>query len=211
MRETAGRQPWWYWAVIGTLLLVGVGAWCSSSNGSNAAILASPRQHDDEGDPTVDELAAEFRQFREEVSQLEPLEQQEVWQGLHDRADSLAERTLFRFFSLALDQQEMLVDRTIDRVDARRRMYMEMGWGQPGGSPPQPGEGRDRWPVREVTGAADWNRPFAELSLEERLAARRDMWEDATMRAHAMRYELYRLMGERRKVRGLPEMMRRWG
>jgi hypothetical protein len=56
-----------------------------------------------------------------------------------------------------------------------------------------------------------WNRPFEELPLEERLASRREMWTDATPQAYAMRTEFMRLLAERRKQRGIPEPVRRWG
>jgi hypothetical protein len=62
-----------------------------------------------------------------------------------------------------------------------------------------------------VSSIPEFNRPFAELSLEERLALRRDMWQDATQQADAMRNEFFRLLSERRKLRGLPEPVRRFG
>jgi hypothetical protein len=49
------------------------------------------------------------------------------------------------------------------------------------------------------------------LSLEERLASRHELWQDSTQQAHAMRNEFFRLMGERRRARGMPEPVRRFG
>src|SRR5687767_6025939 len=207
MQETPSQPPKWYWIAVGGLLLVGAGALASVRKTPEHYAVRAPRSlRDSDREPTVEELAADFRQFRAEVAQLTPDEQREVWDSLQQGTRSLSEQTLYTFFALPEDEQQAIIDRTIDRSDARRRAWQEQaGGGFPGG-PPDAG----RWPIREVSGNPD-NRTFGELSLEERLALRRDMWEDATQQAHAMRAEFSRLMNERRKARGLPEPFRRFG
>lgn len=209
MNEPASRQPFWYWGIVGLLLLAGAGALSTSADRSSMTSASSYEEArtapDGVWEPSVEELAADFREFRQEVSQLTLPEQQEVWQSLGQRTESLAEQTLYTFFALPDERQQELLDRAIDRFEVRRRQWHERGgWGGGEG-------GSGRWPVREVSGDPDFNRPFAELSLEERLSVRRDMWQDATQQAHAMRSEFFRLLSERRRLRGLPEMVRRFG
>jgi hypothetical protein len=207
MNNSAARQPFWYWGAIGLLMLVGAGAVATSTGGPiaihyNAVAASKGANHE----ASVEELAEEFHKFRQEVSQLTPQQQQEVWQNRRSRTESLAEQTLYTFFALPADKQQELIDRTIDRIEVRRSEWEARGWTFQGGGE----HGHGRWPAREVSGEAEESRPFAELSLEERLALRRDMWEDATMQAYAMRSEFFRLVSERRQDRGIPEPYRRW-
>jgi hypothetical protein len=190
-------------------LLVGAGALASVRKTPEHYSVRAPRSlRDSDREPTVEELAADFREFRAEVAQLTPDDQREVWDSLQQGTRSLAEQTLYTFFALPEDEQQAIIDRTIDRSEARRRAWQEFnGNGYPGG-PPDAG----RWPIREVSDTPDY-RTFEELNLEERLALRRDLWNDATPQAHAMRAEFFRLSNERRKARGLPESFpfRRFG
>jgi hypothetical protein len=212
MNESNRCHGIWYWAATALLLVAGAGA-LTTSGRKPVAIFYDTASRPDHNptEPTVQELTDHFRQFRSEVGQLTPRQQDEVWQSLRDRTESLAERTLYTFFGLPSAQQQELLDRTVDRFEARRQMWLQ--WQERGGwaGSPRHEHGSGGWPVREVSGEPDWSRPFAELSIEERLALRRDMWEDTTLQAHAMRSEFLRLVNERRKERGLPEPVRRYG
>jgi hypothetical protein len=198
MNEPAPRSAW-YWIAILLLFLAGAGALWSPGRAATRSV-AIRSVHRPSTFPTLDELTEEFHIFRQEVAQLTREEQLKVWQSLTERTESLSEQTFYAFFSLPESEQRELVDRTIDRMERRRQAWLAMGW--------QPGAER---PPREVLGEDEWNRPFSEMSLEERLALRRDMWEDATSQAYAMRNEFMRLLSLRRQERGLPELYRRWG
>jgi hypothetical protein len=148
--------------------------------------------------PTMEELSDGFRLFREEVAQLTPEEQAEVWQSLTRRSESISEQTLYAFFALSPGEQQEMLDRAIDRIEQRYQMWQSQGGYY--------GDGSRGW-IREVAGE-DYSRPFGEMTLDERLSLRRDMWEDATTQAFAMRSEFRRLMNQRRLQRGLPEYRR---
>jgi hypothetical protein len=149
----------------------------------------------------MEELTHDFRVFREEVAQLSREEQLEVWECLSQRTESIAEQTLYAFFALPEDERLEMLDRLIDRRLLREAQI----WGQAA-------LGEQRSWTREVSSALDYDRPFSEMTVEERLALRRDMWEDSTPQAIAMRSEFQRLMDQRRQERGLPPpMYRRYG
>lgn len=206
MKKPACRQTLWYWAAVGLITLAGAAAFCRPADDQLAISKASPPVND-ATDPTVQDRAEQFRAFREEVAQLEPAQQAEVWQSMRERTDSLAEQTLYEFFALDATPRLEVLDRTIDRIQFRQQMQFGRGFGY--------GRFRDgprldhAFPSREVSGDALWNQPFEQLSLEDRLASRRELWEDATQQALAMRIEFARLTSERRKERGIPEPVRR--
>jgi hypothetical protein len=193
------HQPLWYWGATLLLVVAGVASLWSPGQGAVRAIRMPPGLLG--SGPTMEELSDGFRLFREEVAQLTSEEQAEVWQSLTRRSESISEQTLYAFFGLKPGEQQELLDRTIDRIEQRYQMLQAAGGYY--------GDGSRGW-IREVAGE-DYSRPFSEMTLDERLSLRRDMWEDATPHAFAMRSEFRRLMNLRRVERGLPELYRRWG
>lgn len=198
MNEISRRQPYWYWGIVALLLFVGAGA-LSSGEKQPTAILNRPelaRRELDQED-TGGNLIRDFKRFRAEVSQLTVTEQRAVWQSLRRRSESVAEQTYYTFFAQPEGEQQELLDRAIDRIDQRRRLGKRRGFRGAENSTP--------WPVREVSNGSDLDRPFAELSLEERLAAQRDHWEETTLQSDAMRSEFLRLMNKRRQKRDISD------
>ena len=205
MQETASRPSVWYWIAVGLLLVVGAGALYSLDQSSaNYSVRARRPARGLDHEPTVEELAADFREFREEVAQLTPAEQQEVWQSLLE-GDGVAGRANAVHVFRPARGRAAGDRRSHDRSHARPADGCGRSGRRTAAAPPADRRTPGAGPIREVSGNPDLNRPFAELSVEERLALRRDMWQDATQQAHAMRAEFYRLMSERRKARGLPE------
>src|SRR5690606_31010138 len=137
-------------------------------------------------------------------SQLSPEDQREVWRSLKEHSESLAEETMFDFFALPPEEQQGLIDRTIDRIEWRRRIWQSRMSG---------GEGHfsdaSAWrAVREVASEWDYSGSRHDMRLEERLSLRRDLWTEATAQAIAMRVEFSRMLNERRRERNIPRPVR---
>lgn len=203
MKEAGSHQSPWYWGAVGLISVAGIGAFWQPADDRVTISKASRPVNDVSTEPSIQDRADQFRAFREEVAQLGPAEQAEVWQSMRERTESLAEQTLYEFFALDEGSQQSMLDRTIDRYEYRRQMYFGRG---PGFSRDHGGPSYDRaFPGREVSGDRYWNKPLEEATFEERLTSRRDLWEDATAQASAMRMEFTRMINERRKERGIPE------
>lgn len=205
MNETTARLPYWYWGLVAMLVLIGAGV-LASAKGRPVAILNEAvwaGQESDQGGRSDNPISG-FEQFLEEVSQLSPAEQRSVWQSLRQRSESLAEQTFYAYFSLPEVEQQELLDRVVDKIEERRRLWRQHGFGFRHSE-------NSEWPVREVSRDSDLERPFEDLNLEERLSARRDAWEDATAQSDAMRAKFLRMVNERRHDRGIPEPFRHGG
>src|SRR4051812_27778851 len=117
MNESSSRQPLWYWAIVAILVLGGAGAFWNPGQAYGTRPGFTPAEAQLSSGPSLD---ADFRVFREEVAQLTTEEQLKVWQSLSARTESVAEQTLYSFFALSEQDQLELLDRTIDRIEARR-------------------------------------------------------------------------------------------
>jgi len=205
----------WISCSIGLVLLLLLGAWASG--------MFSP-------DPQVTEIQSLREKLRApETEKLPPEERRKLWEAMREKMQALPEdqrREMFQagrqvfqermgkrvteFFALPKEKRMAALDKQIDEMEAWRRQREQQNAGRGGnrgngnatqanGSSPRGNASRGRRPRGQG--------PQAELARNQRRKSRLDN-TDPKMRAQMREYR--RLMEERRRARGLPDMRRRW-
>jgi hypothetical protein len=143
-------------------------------------------------------------QFGEEVRKLSPDQRHSLFADQRQRGEERARQELKNFFALSAADRQKALDKQIDEgerrkkeAQKRRSQQTASGTGQLasaqwGGMRGAPGSGRGQ------------NR-----TAEEKSARRNQMLDQSSPEDRAMRAEYRRLVGERRRQRGLPANPRR--
>lgn len=129
-------------------------------------------------------------QFRARVEQLSSAQREQLFQEGHRAFEDRIRSIL----SLPPDERTKAIDRFIDRMESRR--------------PDRTATGDS---ARRRNGRAEWRRRWDQMSPEERNARRKQRLDRTTPEMRAQMAELRRLVQQRRKERGLPEITGRRG
>ena len=203
----------WISCSIGLLLLLLLGAW--------AAGMFST-------DPQVTEIQALRDKLRSpETEKLPPEERRKLWEDMRQKMQTLPEeqrREMFRsgrqmfqermakrvdeFFALPKEKRMAALDKQIDEMEAwrRQRERQNAGRGNRGGGQATQANGSRQGNASRGRRSRGQG-PQAEQARNQRRKSRLDE-TDPKMRAQMREYR--RLMEQRRRERGLPDMRRRW-
>ena len=144
-------------------------------------------------------------EMRQQIESLSPEQREQLFSAQRERFEQRMDERLNEFFELPKEQRKAALDKMIDEMEQRRREWQQRGGpgdrqGQAGGRPDR-GPG-DRPPGDRPRGDGA-SGPRTDADRAQRMKQRLDSTSAET---RAKRSEFRRLLNERRKERGLPEM-----
>ena len=202
------------WGAV--VALVALGAWIvlapkSSPHFERVVELQSQLSDSDLSRQQRDDL---FRQMREEMGNLSEPEREQLRAQMREQFEERAQQEMDAFFALPETQRIAELDKHIDAMEARRRQFesrrRERSTGDNGPNMAMTQRGATSTDARpggrsadgQSRGRGDWR----SMSPEQRNQRRVAMLDRSTPKQRAQRSEYFRLLRERRKQRGLPEM-----
>jgi hypothetical protein len=147
-------------------------------------------------------------EIRQQVESLSPEQREQLFSARREQFEQQMDQRLNEFFALPKEERKTALDKMIDEMEQRRREWQQRGGpgNQQGQAGDRPNRGPgDRPPGDRPTGDGASGRRGARTDAErtERMKQRLDSTSAET---RAKRSEFRRLLNERRKERGLPEM-----
>lgn len=147
-------------------------------------------------------------ELRQQVESLSPEQREQLFSARREQFEQQMDQRLNEFFDLPKEQRKAALDKMIDEMEKRRREWQQRGG--PGDRQGQAGDRPNRGPGdrpagdrSQGNGASERRGPRTDAERTERMKQRLDSTSAET---RAKRSEFRRLLNERRKERGLPEM-----